>query len=117
MIRLLIIALIVLSASPLNAQSFTGLDLNGACTGKDQEAQHTCAIWISGFQAGVLMARIAAEATQDRVCLPDGFTGEQARLIVEKFMRDNPAVLHKSATVVAMSALFEAFPCKVENPN
>jgi hypothetical protein len=62
----------------------------------------------------------AAQATakQQRVtCLPSGSTGEQAVLIVRKFLKDSPQVLHQPADVLAFVALTRAFPCTGETSN
>jgi hypothetical protein len=62
--------------------------------------------WLS---SGCVDGRVAARASQEAVCLPDGFTGEQARLVIEKFMRDNPAKLHQSATfLVALHSDYDS---------
>ncbi len=67
-------------------------------------------MWISGFEAGLFAAQHAAGMNMS-VCLPEGITGEQAILIIEKFMKENPKILNMGADVVAHFALWQAFPC------
>jgi hypothetical protein len=44
-------------------------------------------------------------------CPPDGFETTQARLIIEKHMKDHPEQLNRPAAVVAAFALQKAFAC------
>jgi hypothetical protein len=44
-------------------------------------------------------------------CIPNNLTGDQAKLIIEKFMKDNPQYMQLSAEMVAAHALVIAFPC------
>src|SRR6516225_8862937 len=44
-------------------------------------------------------------------CLPANLTGEQARLSIEKYMRDHPEKLNLHAVTIAGLALTLAFPC------
>ncbi len=68
-------------------------------------------MYITGFQAGINAARVMKETTNSSICLPDGFSGQQAVLIVEKFMKDHPEMLHYDQTIVVSMALVQAFPC------
>jgi hypothetical protein len=48
-----------------------------------------------------------------KCCPPNGGVSvDQGRLIIEKYMRNNPETLHEQAGVVAGLALVQAFPCK-----
>jgi hypothetical protein len=67
-------------------------------------------MWITGFQAG-LIAATAKELKDYSVCLPNEFTGEQAILIVKKFMNEHPQLLHAPASQVTFLALYSAFRC------
>ena len=44
-------------------------------------------------------------------CPPAGTTPTQARLIVEKYMRDHPEDLHLPAQDIVFAAAGPAFPC------
>lgn len=46
------------------------------------------------------------------ICNPEGVTGEQYMLIVEKYLKDHPEELHESAYLLIDIALMEAFPCE-----
>jgi hypothetical protein len=75
--------------------------------------QDNCLMWISGFVAGVFSQQVLAEAKNQKptICLPDGFSGRQARVVIERYMQDHPEQLHLPAFRVASAALDEAFPC------
>ena len=104
-------AFMVSCLSAANAGDFTGMQLRELCTaGSDAPEQNICRTWISGYQAGLFAAQTIAKAHRV-TCLPRGFTGDQAWLIVEKFMKDHPNILHGRADVIAFVALSEAFPC------
>jgi hypothetical protein len=91
------------------AGEFTGMELRELCVGT-KASQDLCRTWISGFHAELGAAQ--ATAKDARVtCIPNGTTGDQARLIVEKFMTDQPNVLQLGADVVSFLALSRAFPC------
>jgi hypothetical protein len=118
----LLIFTCILIASPAKAQPpFTGIMLHEACTAGnagDQFGEHICLMWVSGFVQGMYWSQELADFKNlpRTTCLPvssdgTGVTGEQARLIVEKYMRDHPELLHKSARAVAGTALVLAFPC------
>ena len=70
----------------------------------------TCTAWIMGFADGLAMGQ-AGKAW----CFPEGGTVGQARLVIEKFLRDHPEVLHLPAVAVAGGALMAAFPCPTSN--
>ena len=113
--RAIMTALFVLCASKSLA-GFSGNDLYELCTSDTKSAKAVCETWISGFQAGIFAANLGAK-TNLSACLPVGFTGNQAKLIIEKFMKDFPATLHNKAEVVALFALSREFPCKGSNSN
>ena len=106
---LVIVGLLLLPASA--SAEFTGLQLRDLCSDKSQHAQDFCQTWISGFAAGLFAAQ-QGRLSGDEVCLPNGFAGKEARLIIEKFMMENPSVLHLTAEPVVLVALAHAFPCK-----
>lgn len=108
--KLLVGIAILLGISTTSHAEFNGIDLWNMCA-SGAKGTAVCKTWITGFQSGLYAARVAGEAGET-VCLPKGFTGNQAHLIVEKFMRDHPQLLNNSADVVAFTALSLAFPCK-----
>jgi len=42
----------------------------------------------------------------------EGVSHQQARLIIEKYLREHPEKLHKEAGFIAVEALVAAFLCK-----
>jgi hypothetical protein len=83
------------------------------CTNTDEAAKAACTMWLTGFGAGIYSAQDLAESRHEKAvtCLPDGFSGEQTKAVVLKFMSDHPEALHFSAQSVAVFALERAFPC------
>jgi Ssp1 endopeptidase immunity protein Rap1a len=95
----------LLSVSTEGKADFTGMDLL-ECRG----AKTSCEAWIAGFEAGLFAAR-EGEKHNKSVCLPEGFTGKQAALIVDKYMKEHPEMLHFNAGPIVFLALWGAFPC------
>lgn len=46
-----------------------------------------------------------------RVCFPQNVNKQQVVLVVVKYLRDQPEVLHFSAVSLTVNALQKAFPC------
>jgi Rap1a immunity proteins len=70
-------------------------------------------------QARVSAAAIASSQNLAQVnklkpasCIPYDVTADQAKLIIEKFLTDNPQYMQLSAAMVAAYALVIAFPCR-----
>lgn len=85
----------------------TGKDLDLICRNKGGDQM--CAMWTNGFLLGIIAAR---DTGLTAACPPPKTTGAEARLIIEKFMREHPEVLQFGVWGVANSALAAAFPCK-----
>jgi hypothetical protein len=99
------------------AAELTGIQLQEACNESDPQSSlgALCLSYASGLADGFRMGRASAEAKMP-LCLPEAMTsGAQARLIIEKYMRDNPDKLHQSAAVVGSTALARAFRCSNSN--
>jgi Rap1a immunity proteins len=115
MTRFVLVLIFLLIASSAKAQNsnLTGNWLYAVCTTRDQQGQLICKMWISGFQAGMFSSQELAQVNKLKPasCIPHGVTGDQAMLIIEKFMRDNPQYMQLSAEMVAAYALVIAFPC------
>lgn len=52
------------------------------------------------------------EVSQDNVCIPGDSTNNQRRLIVVRWMKDNPKKLTLHGAYLAYAALQSAYPCK-----
>jgi Rap1a immunity proteins len=109
-----VLPLILLAMVPsAKAQNLAGDWLYSVCNSADQQGQLICKMWISGFQSGMFSSQQLARANKLKpaTCIPNNVTGDQARLIVQKFMSDNPKYRQLSAELVAAYALEIAFPC------
>jgi hypothetical protein len=118
--RFLAIAALLVCFVTEGRTEFTGMQLVEMCANKN--TKDICEAWIAGFQAGLSGAHAsrnhASSKDNKEVCLPKGFTGSQATLIIKKYMQDHPQVLHLWAPPIAFVALWDAFPCpKTENSN
>lgn len=113
--RFILLLIFLLMVSPAKAQNsnLAGNWLYTVCATSDQQGQLICKMWISGFQAGMFSSQELARVNKLKPasCIPNNVTGDQAKLIIEKFMRDNRQYMQLSAEVVAAYALVIAFPC------
>src|SRR5262245_56742192 len=110
MIKTAIIALIAIVAPNLGyaegADYFSATKLRGYCTEHDPGFVFGCQKYIHGFVEGI---RAGSEGRPDAIwCFPNEANVGQAVLIVEKFMRDNPALLHQEAGLIVGLALLQA---------
>jgi Rap1a immunity proteins len=101
-----------------------------------------CSLWLTGFRQGIeLLQQIrpfrapsTAEAkantehdeylkkqygimpdlafTEENICIPEDVTNDQLRLVVIRWMKDNPTKLTQHATFVGYSALQSAYACR-----
>jgi Ssp1 endopeptidase immunity protein Rap1a len=108
----LIFLLTALSAKAQNSK-LAGNWLYTVCGASDQQGQLICKMWISGFQAGMISSQNLAQVNKLKPasCIPYDLTADQAKLIIEKFLRDNPQYMQLSAEIVATYSLMIAFPC------
>jgi Ssp1 endopeptidase immunity protein Rap1a len=90
------------------AETITGNVLYQTCSSPDQSSKQSCGLYIAGLLAGVIISK---DKKLPSVCPPEKVTGQQAQLIVEKFMREHPDVLDLPANAIAYTALGIAFPC------
>jgi hypothetical protein len=114
-----IVILVLLGAfliSPTSAAALTGNGLQEFCSGPEGSSKSLgCTLYVQGFVAGVQPADGTKRKDTRMWCFPDGSTIGQTRLIVEKYMRDNPQALHQEASIIVRKALLFAFPCKNSN--
>jgi hypothetical protein len=109
--RLLLACSLVVALSSQAWAQFTAMMLHNICASDDERENTGCDMWIGGFEAGLFAAQAASPKDRRITCLPNGFTGGQAKLIVIKFLKDHPNILHEPADVVAFVAISQAFPC------
>jgi hypothetical protein len=114
--RLIFILMCLVLAYPAKAQNpeLTAQNLYDMCSDNSQHAKTLCETWIYGFARGMQFSEQVQKSKHlsPVTCLSEKLTGEQARLIIEKYMRDHPERLHFPAAIIAGFALDFAFPCK-----
>ena len=118
MIRTMAIVVLVLSlVGPARAQ-MTGNDLRSMCVSKNPAEDDLCISWSAGFHSGIRAAQKIAEIVKlpPVTCIPDNVTGSQVRLILEKYMRENPQELAQGADYLAARAFLQSFPCAPRKP-
>jgi hypothetical protein len=98
--------------APTTARALSGVQLYQFCieSSKSSTAGISCEAYMRGFVDGMMMGSFADEL--HHFCPPKGGVSvDQARLIVEKYLRDHPERLNREAGVLAGIALAAAFPC------
>ncbi len=104
-----------LVCTPAIAQGPAGIILDQWCGDHSQGGGDVgCTVYLRGIMDGIVMATTANDMNR-QICFPKGVTLPQVRLIVEKYMAENPDKLHDPAAGVAYSALYPAFACKTSN--
>ena len=102
----------VVAAEPV---FLTGNKLQEFCSSPHNSREDiACAYYLKGFVSGIEVGD-GARDDERMWCFPEGSTIGQARLVVEKYMREHPETLHRDAGVIAGIALFAAFGCKHSN--
>ena len=105
--------LLFLFAIPMMADSTTGQRLLDMCTSPIESSDLT-------YCLGYLDAAIEFITLGEAACAPSSDTNPhlqavnlgQYRLIVIKWMQDNPETLHENAAYEVMRAVSKAFPCR-----
>lgn len=111
MVRLLATVLLLGCLSTESKAAFTGMDLLEECTGSVPQMKASCEAWIAGFDAALFGANEMRKLRNISVCIPEGFTGKQAVLVVTKYIKEHPELLHNNAGPIAFLALWFSFPC------
>jgi hypothetical protein len=88
---------------------FSASNLYDYCSEHDKGTKETaCTAFIHGLLDGLLLGSSAK-----KYCPPEqGVSVSQGRLIIQKFMRENPKMLNGQAGIAAALAMVVAFPCK-----
>lgn len=114
-----LLLVLAIAGVPLAAHSqrshpnFTGTDLYQLCTDHDENFNTACDMWMAGFGSGVQSSQRLAHMLKLKspTCLPEGFSGTQAKAIILKSLTDHPESMNVQADVVATLALMRSFPC------
>lgn len=77
-----------------------------------EEGDRNNANYSTGASFGYVMGATSVLRIFERVCDPAGVTNGQVSSVVLKYLRDNPAELHESATWLIFKALNSRWPCK-----
>ena len=96
-----------------DAGALTGTELYRACHQKALSAGGiSCIAYVRGFVDGITLGH-GLDRTSPTVYCPSatGLDADQARLIIQKYLRDHPESLHLEAGNLAANALTEAFSC------
>jgi Rap1a immunity proteins len=94
------------------AADFTGSHLLRMCTAPNESTNDAmCIAYLGGFRDGITLGQLV-QRHGTITCIPEVIDATQAKLIFEKYARDNPNELHKRASLMLLSALGQAFPCQ-----
>ena len=111
-LRTVIAAAFLLAANPVVADNLNGIKLREYCSDHTASPNSiACFMYITGYVAGIEAGDGSKQAKDRLWCFPKGATVAQARLIVEKYLRENPEGLHLDASMIVGIALLQAFPC------
>ena len=108
----------VLSAIAAPASAETGSEMLKNCAEFLKEnnqidgyfSSGVCAGFVSGVTNTLAIVRHASPETV-HTCIPDGFTIGQGIRILQKYLTDHPKDLHLPATILALKAYRDAYPC------
>ncbi len=99
----------------VHAQTWSGTQLFQLCTRDLGDAgDAACSAYIRGFSDGLLIGDVTA-GTADGICLPYALNQVQARALVDRFLREHPEMLDRTAALLVFRAIQEAFPCPNSN--
>jgi len=106
-----LIALLSLLA-PARADELKGIKLYQQCsnTNQDSVGYLNCNAYVAGFVEGLYIGK-SLPGSGYNFCPPKDLTYLQARLVIEKFMRDHPKMLNDAAGSVAMAVRVLTYPC------
>ena len=112
----MVFVIVAVLTAPVSAGALSGVELYQSCQDKKRGVGNiVCTAYIHGLVDGMTMG-VASEKFPGKYCPPDsGISAPQARLIIEKFLRDHPERLHVEAGLVAGLAIIEAFPCATKS--
>jgi hypothetical protein len=103
----------MLATPAYSDDKFTASELYKKCTApKGGSEQIYCEAYIHGFMHGLWSGEINAEKKITLCKMPDTINTTEARLVVEKYMREHPEKLNQYAGVVAQFAFIEEYGCK-----
>ena len=108
-----LIAVLALSTLPRAAAEFSGAEQLELCTtSSDAPTEAANRIFCNGYLEGYVKGlRSGYKITAGIICIPDGVTPDEVRLVTVDFVRKHPALLGIHAEILVVTALNEEFPC------
>lgn len=102
-------------ARPANAAFLSGTQLLSYCNVSERsrtfhQESAMCMAYIAGVVDGTNGLRGAFNLT-DGFCLPAGVSIGQLQAVAHQYLRQNPAELHRDASLLVWTAMKQAFPC------
>lgn len=106
--------------APASLAVVSGTELVGYCENASQGAINPDVMTVQGASCvgmvyGVMFTADAYSEDETtgnpRLCLPDNFTVTQGVYIVNKFLRENPELLHHDSSALILFALIKAYGC------
>jgi hypothetical protein len=109
--------LALLTASPAWAEedgyADTGNYWHGICNSTAKERPYSCTTYAMGIVNGVI-AQASYSNTIKPYCAPRGVTFGQYSDVFFRYLNNHPENRHLDATVLAIKAWSEAFPCQMK---
>jgi len=93
-----------------NYYPFSGIDLMTACNSINPVEINTCNTLIAGIHHSRIY--VTNDHPLYSFCTSRTIRLNQLRLVVGKWLKDNPQELHKDGFYLVLSALREGFPCE-----
>jgi hypothetical protein len=112
LLRLIALASLTLALGSTQATnaSIAGMELQQLCSNFQGPGGLQCVSYMLGFTDGLSITNGLLDPAH-KFCLPPNLTVGQAVLITNKFMREHPEDLHRSASEIIARALYIAYAC------
>jgi hypothetical protein len=101
----------LIGLSSLPARALNGSQLYNVCLPRVGAGDIICVFYLRGLINGSIGTLPGPKGTHSYCPPDDGIAPDQARLIVQKFLRDHPERLDEDAESLASEALMDAFAC------
>ena len=111
--KLKILALVVMLGivGRVDAGFYTAGQILSDCESDNVGVRNDCISYLAGI-VDTTEAWVSYELLPKRFCMPDGTTLSQLKKFYIKYANEHPEDLHRPGSRIAISAFFEAFPCK-----
>lgn len=111
--KLFLLVSLVLAAGQAHAEFMNGQKLMESCSApEDSFLYGVCWSYVLGVQDAHHDLAATNLLLRPLYCEDANVTAGQRRLIVKKYLQENPEKLHFSAGGLVISAFIEAFPCE-----